>query len=111
MQIALVVFLLAALGGGVLAVRRLQNKSLPVGLAALHGALAVLGVVLLALDVVGGSGGLALAALGVFAVAALGGLFLVSFHARGRPLPVPVMFVHAIVAVVGAVLLLLAVVG
>jgi hypothetical protein len=49
------------------------------------------------------------AAIGLFAGAAAGGVDLASCHVRGRALPVPLMFVHAGVAVAGFLALLVAV--
>ena len=46
-------------------------------------------------------------ALGIFVVAALGGAALFAmFHSKGRPLPVPLMLGHGLIALIGLGLLL-----
>jgi hypothetical protein len=105
---ALVLFAIAAVGGLVLAIRRFQGKELPMGLALAHGAAAAAGLVLLLVGVIAGSAGVhARTPLILFVVAALGGFLLFSFHLRKRDLPIPVVVIHALVAVVAFVLLLL----
>lgn len=110
MILALIFFAVAALGGLTLAYLRLSNKELPTPLALLHGALAAVGIVLLLIAVIGtGGGGGPLAALILFAIAALGGFLLFSFHMRKKQLPIGVMTVHGLVAVIAFVVLLVAV--
>jgi hypothetical protein len=101
MLVAIVLFAIAAAGGLTLAVLRLRSPNLPLPLAALHGAFAAAGLVVLALAVFGGSSAPSSAriALAVFVVAALGGAFLVSFQLRKRPIPVGIMALHALLAV------------
>lgn len=48
-------------------------------------------------------------ALGVFVVAALGGCYLLSFHVRKQPYPRLVLLVHAALAAIGTVLLVMAI--
>jgi hypothetical protein len=50
-------------------------------------------------------------ALGLFIVAALGGFGLFSFHLRKKDLPIPLVLVHAVVAVAGFLSLVAAVAG
>ncbi len=109
-MIALVLFGIAALGGLVMAAIRLRGAERPpTGIALLHGALAAAGLIALIVAVVGGSvPGLARTALIIFIVAALGGFFLFAQHMQKKALPIPVMVIHALVAVVGFVLLLVA---
>lgn len=106
--IALVLFVLGALGGLVLAVRHFKGQSLPMPVSVLHGLLGAVALVLLLLAYLqstnGGGLGLALA---ILVVAALGGFFLFSFHLRGKRAPSPAVVVHALVAVAGVVTLLL----
>lgn len=106
---ALVVFAVAALGGLTLAYMRIVKKDVSLPLAVVHGIFAATGLVLLIIGVtqMGGSG--ATAALIIFLVAALGGFTLLSFHLRTRPLPVPLVIVHGLVAVAAFVTLLIAV--
>jgi hypothetical protein len=100
--IALVLFGLAALGGATLLARRLKGGNPALGLAMAHGTAAAGGLVTLIVAVVGGAGGLHVVALVIFGVAALGGFYLLSFHLRGRLLPLGVVLVHATVAVAGS---------
>jgi hypothetical protein len=108
---ATVLFALAALGGLTMAVIRLRGTPRPpTWLAMLHGLLAASGLVLLIYAAVTtGVPRLAQVAAGLFVLAALGGAYLnLGFHARNLPLPVPIMLVHAGVAVAGFVLLVIA---
>jgi hypothetical protein len=108
-EAAAVVLGLAALGGLALAGIRLSGRPRPPTCAALgHGAVAAAGLVLLAYAAAtAGIPGLALVALGVFVLAALGGAVLfLGFHLREKPLPVPFVVGHGLTAVVGYVLLL-----
>jgi hypothetical protein len=109
-MVAIVLFAAAALGGIILAVLRLLGKPLPLPLALVHGAAAAAGLVALAVAVLG-SGLHAKVPLLLFVVAALGGFVLFSFHLRRKDIPVPVMLVHAIVAVVAFGLLLVGILG
>ena len=109
---ALIVFAVAALGGLVLASSVLRGKLAPWALSILHALLGATGLVLLLLGVMGGSGaGRAVAALGLLVVAALGGFYLASLHARKTIAPKAVVFVHAGVAVAGFLTLLSLVMG
>jgi hypothetical protein len=106
---AAIVFAVAALGGVTLATLHFRGRMpLPIPLALLHGLLAATGLVLLiaAALMQPGFGGLALAALVLFVIAALGGFYLFSFHLRGRALPSPVVLAHGGAAVVAFLLLL-----
>jgi hypothetical protein len=108
---ATVLFAIAALGGVTMAVIRFRGAPRPpTWLAMLHGLLAASGLVLLLYAAfTTGVPQLAQIAAGLFVLAALGGAYLnLGFHAKGLPLPVPVMILHAGVAVTAFVLLLLA---
>jgi hypothetical protein len=108
---ALILFAVAALGGVVLASLHITKKGAPIGLACLHGVLAVTGVVLLLVAMSQGSGSTGLtAALVLFLIAAVGGLVLFITHLRARPLPVPLILVHGLVAVAAFLTLLVTVV-
>jgi hypothetical protein len=105
-------FAVAALGGAVLGFLRFQERELPWPISIVHGLVAATGLILLILGVGQGAGGpLALVALGILVVAALGGFLLVSFHIRRQPAPIALVAVHALVAVIGFVCLLLAALG
>ena len=109
MGTAAILFAIAAAGGAVMAALRLGGRELPpLGLALLHGALAAAGLLTFIVKVVGNVvPTLAMASLVGFVVAALGGFVLfVGFHLKKKALPIPLMLVHATVAVVSFVLLL-----
>jgi hypothetical protein len=104
-----VIFALAAIVGLTMALGVFQGKSPNVGSAVSHGILAALGLVLVLILVIGGARGPTLGALVFFLMAALGGLTLAfGFHARKRPLPPNVVVAHAVIAVIGFLLLLAA---
>ena len=95
---ALIVFAIAAVGGLVLASSVLRGTLAPWALSIVHALLGATGLVLLLLEVMRGSGATrALAALVLLGIAALGGFYLASIHAR--------------VAVTGFLVLLSAVLG
>jgi hypothetical protein len=105
-------FALAAIVGVYMGVMHSRGRTPPpVWAALLHGVLAVIAVVMLLLGVmqVGLGATVHTWALVLFVVAALGGLYLVSFHMRGRPLPGGVIVIHGMVAVIAFLILLVAV--
>lgn len=108
LKIAVLIFAIGAVGGLVMATRVLRNQLAPWALSLLHAALGATGLVLTAIVVLGKSEEVASIvpiALLILVVAALGGFFLASFHAR-RQLPSRgVVFTHAGLAVVGFLLL------
>jgi len=108
LKLAVLIFAIGAVGGLVMATRVLRNQLAPWALSLLHAALGATGLVLTAIVVLGKSEAVSSVvpiALLVLVVAALGGFFLASFHAR-RQLPSRgVVFTHAGVAVIGFLLL------
>lgn len=104
----LVLFAIAAVGGLILAVVRFRGKPYPpFGLAVVHGLFAAAGLVALILAVAQGHApSRATIALVLFVVAALGGFVLFFTHLRQSALPIWLMVVHALVAVVAFVVLL-----
>ncbi len=108
LKLAVLIFAIGAVGGLVMATRVLRNQLAPWALSLLHAALGATGLVLTAIVVLGKSEAVSSVvpiALLILVVAALGGFFLASFHAR-RQLPSRgVVFAHAGVAVVGFLLL------
>lgn len=109
LPIAVCLFAVGALGGLTLAVLHFRKKSLPLGLALLHGLLGASGLVVLLLAVLhGGAPAKASYALVLFLVAALGGFYLFSFHLRKKGLPSPVVVIHALVAVTAFAILVVA---
>lgn len=107
---AAILFALGALGGLFMAVRSFTGKSIPAGVAALHGIFGASGLVLLIVGVLAGlGGGAARIALVVLLAAALGGFYLLSFHLRKQRHPRAVIVVHALVAVTGFLTLVVAI--
>lgn len=104
LKLAVLIFAIGAVGGLVLANSVLRGRFAPWALSLLHAALGATGLVLTALVVLGKSADIASIvpiALAILVVAALGGFFLASFHARKVSPPKGVVFIHAGVAVIG----------
>ena len=111
LQTSCALFLLAALGGLVMAgIRFGGQRNPPVWLAMAHGGLAVAGVALLAYAVIALSvPAAAMWSLLLFLVAAAGGTVLfLAYEWKRELLPTWLVVVHAIVAVLGFLLLLAA---
>jgi hypothetical protein len=113
MKTSLVLLAIAALGGLTMAGMRFAGTPRPpTALAMLHGFLAGAAVTLLlyAYFTVGLPALAGWATL-LFVIAALGGVYLnLNYHWKLQPLPINIMIVHAVVAVLGFVLLLVAVI-
>ena len=110
MTLALVLFALAALGGLYMAIERLRGAERPpTAIALVHGTLAAVALIVLIVAIFhDGAPEAAKTALVVFIVAALGGFFHFAQHLQKRALPIPVVVIHALVAVIGFVILLVA---
>jgi hypothetical protein len=110
MTTILIIFGVAAAGGAVLAVQRIRGADQPsLPLALVHGCLAAAGIALLLAAVMrGATGGYTYAALGLFGAAALGGFVLFAMHMMKKALPIPLVLIHAVAALAGFALLLLA---
>ena len=107
---ALIVFAIAALGGLLLAASVLRGHLAPWALSIAHALLGATGLVLLVLAVLRGAPGTrAMAALAILVVAALGGFYLASLHAKKAIAPKVVVLLHAGLAVTGFLVLLSAV--
>jgi hypothetical protein len=107
LEIAIVLFALAALLGLTLAVQHLKKNDAPIPLALVHGLAAAVGLVLLIVAVMQmPSAGLAGVALAIFVIAALGGFVLFAMHLMKKALPRGLIFVHGLAAVVAFVVLL-----
>jgi hypothetical protein len=102
------IFAIAAVVGITLGVAAFQGRFPPVSSAVLHGVLAAAALALLIVAVVvHAAAGAAVWALGFFVVAALGGFTLAfGFHARRKSLPKGLVGGHAVLAVIGFLLLL-----
>lgn len=100
--IAVVLFLLAAVGGLYMAAQIFKGAFPPVFVAVAHGALAATGLVLVIFAAMSpGANQLVKYGAGTLFVAALGGFFLASFHLRRVPHPKGVVVLHALIAVAG----------
>ncbi len=109
---ALILFGLAALGGTALLWMHLQNDDAPLGIAALHGLLGAAGLVVLLWTVLQRrAGSLLWASVLLFALAAVGGLVLITNHLRGNSLSPGLMYGHGGAAVVAFVLLIVSYLG
>lgn len=102
---ALVSFVVAAVGGLILAASVLRGQLAPWALSLVHAALGALGLILLVTAVIQGAGQTARIALAVLLVVALVGFYLASVHLRGKPGPKAVVVIHALAAVAGVVVL------
>lgn len=113
MTLALILFIITALGGITLLLLRLMDKQTPMALALFHGTLGLAGLIVLAIQVLGGDapGRLPMAALVLLVLAALGGATVFSFHLRERAIPLALVLGHAAVAASGIVCLIVAVIG
>jgi hypothetical protein len=99
---ALIAFAVAAVGGLLLAASVLRGRLAPWALSLVHALLGATGLVMLVLAVTRGvAPGLATIALVILVVAALGGFYLASLHAKGTVAPKSIVFVHATAAVAG----------
>ena len=110
MELAALLFAIAALGGATLATLHFMGKPRPAALAILHLLLAAsaLGLLLRAV-VMDPSNMIANVAAGILVVVALGGFMLLSFRLRALPLPSLVVLIHGSAAVVGFATLLAAI--
>lgn len=107
---AVILLAVGALGGVVMAIVRLfQNINPPSWLAMLHGLLAAAGITLLLYAAcTAGIPQLANAGLVLLVLAALGGLVLnLKYHAQNALLPRGLLVGHALLAVIGFLLVLL----
>lgn len=109
MLTAVILFALAAIGGLVLTAMHLQRGDAPLTFAAGHGILGAGGLVVLLWTTLQGSAtGLLWTSVGIFVLAAVGGLVLITKHLRGESLSAGLMYGHGAAAVVAFVLLLVA---
>lgn len=109
LRTATILLAIAAVGGLIMAgIRFAGDRQPPVALAMLHGSLAAAAVTLLLYGAVTiGLPSMALGALALFLLAAVGGAILnLNYHWQQRPLPNWLVLVHGLVAVAGFLLLL-----
>lgn len=107
--LAVLLFLLAAVGGLYMAAHIFKGEFPPVFVAVAHGALAATALVLVILAALKPEAApLVKYGAGILFLAALGGFFLASFHLRRVAHPRGVVVIHALVAVTGVACLVLA---
>lgn len=112
--VVITLFAIAAAGGLLMAgIRLLADRNPPAWLAMLHGLLAGAGLTLLLFAAFTiGLPSYALWALILLIIAALGGVFMnLGFQEKRVLLPKSVMYIHAVVAVSGFILLIIAAIG
>jgi len=108
LKLAVLIFAIGAVGGLILAASVLRGRLAPWALSLVHAALGATGLVLTGIVVLQGTEegqGIIPIALLILVIAALGGFFLASYHARKTSPPRPVVFIHAGAAVIGFLLL------
>ena len=113
MNTAAILFAIAALGGIIMAMIRLSGRDYPpMWIAIIHGLFAAAGLVMLLTVVFGTAAARSIQiALLLFVVAALVGFALFYHHLKGRPLPIPTMVIHALIAVAGFIILIVVLFG
>lgn len=103
----ILVLAIAAVGGIFLATKVFSGQLAPWPLSIVHALLGATGLIMLIMIILEGSGdGRLSAALGLLVIAALGGFYLASIHAKGTVAPKNVVIIHAGVAVAGFLTLL-----
>ncbi|MCW5600587.1 hypothetical protein [Nitrosomonas sp.] len=103
----IIVLAIAAVGGLVLASKIFSGQLAPWPLSIVHALLGATGLIMLIMVVLEGSGsGSLTAALALLVIAALGGFYLASLHAKNSVAPKNVVIIHAGVAVAGFLTLL-----
>jgi hypothetical protein len=98
-------FALAALVGITMAYLFITGKGVPFFIPAVHGLFAVTGLILLVITWSRTKAEALLTPIGIFVLAATGGVFLVSFHLRGRRPPSGIILLHGLIAVTAFILL------
>lgn len=103
----ILVLAIAAIGGIFLASKIFSSQLAPWPVSIVHALLGATGLVMLIMMVLEGAAeGRLNIALGLLVVAALGGFYLASLHAKGTVAPKNVVIIHAGVAVAGFLTLL-----
>jgi hypothetical protein len=108
LKLAVLIFAIGAVGGLTLANSVLRGRLAPWALSLLHAAFGATGLILTGIVVLNSAEdgqGIVPFALLILVVAALGGFFLASYHARKTSPAKPVVLVHAGAAVIGFLLL------
>ncbi len=103
-------FGLAAIGGAVLVSMKAMEKTIPLPLAVVHGVFALIGLVILIMNVIANLENIIMGiSLALFLLAVVGGVTLFSYQLRKKPLPVMIIEAHVLVAVVAFTLLVVSI--
>lgn len=103
---ALIIFILAALGGVLMATRIFQGQLPSWTISRGHAVAGVIGLIMLLILVVNGAASARITqALVVLSIAAVGGFFLASFHGRKIVAPKAIVIGHGLAAIAGILLL------
>ena len=108
LEYAIGIFLIAAVGGLIMALMLFKGKMAPWALSILHMLLGAAGLVCAGIAAMTVGGGVLLMGLICLLGAAVGGFYLASVHLSKELAPKPAIVAHAIAAVGGVVLLLIA---
>ena len=108
LEYAIGIFLVAAVGGLIMALRIFKGKMAPWALSLLHMLLGATGLVLAGIAAMTIGGGVLVMGLVVLLGAATCGFYLASIHLDKEIAPRPAVVVHAMTGVVGVLLLLIA---
>ncbi len=107
----IILFALAAVLGLILITKVLKEDETPKPVVYSHGAAAAIGLVLLIIAYLNQGDSFLLIAVLIFVVAALGGFVLFGRDIKEKPIPKWLAIVHALAAVTGFVMLLIAAFG
>lgn len=103
----ILVLAIAAVGGVFLATKIFSGQLAPWPISIVHALLGATGLIMLIVVILeGSSDGRLTAALGLLVIAALGGFYLASIHARSQVSSKNIVIIHAGVAVAGFLTLL-----
>lgn len=106
MFILLIIIFLLAMGlGGYLLSYLWNNKNTPKGVALIHGGMGAVGIILLIVYSINHP--LTFISVGVFILAALGGIFLFACDILGKKIPNVLGAAHGLIAIIGFVLLVI----
>lgn len=106
-----ILFALAAVLGAVLINKVLKDKETPKAVVYSHGAAAATALVLLIIAYTNQGDSMLMISILIFVVAALGGFVMFSRDITDKPIPKWLAVIHAVAAVTGFLLLLIAVFG
>ena len=106
LSLAIGLFVIAAVFGLILLIAILRNQTTPKPVVFIHGGFAVMALLLVILFIIRNNGEGPMVSLGLFILAALGGLILFSIDIRNKPVPKWLAIVHPIAAALGLLTLI-----